>query len=76
MQGFRILTSRRLLLAASLAPLAALTACAGAPERQAAWPPSLNAASERMQAADTADRQRDRALQESGATVLADRPYH
>jgi hypothetical protein len=29
-----------------------------------------------MQAADTAAQQRDRALDESGTTVLLDRPYH
>lgn len=70
-------TSRPLLLAAGLGFTAAVAGCAGgAGDRQASWPPRLNAASERMQAAETAPERRDRALEESGATVYLDRPYH
>lgn len=54
-----------------------LGGCAGAPEgQQASWPPRLNAASERMQAVDSAGERQDRAVAESGTTVLMDRPYH
>lgn len=80
MQTFRRPISRPLLLlsAATLGLTAGLAGCAGAAgDRQASsWPPRLNAADERMQAAESAAQRRDRALDESGATVHLDRPYH
>lgn len=73
-------TSRLLrlpLAVAGVGLLVGLGGCAGAPEGQhASWPPRLNAASERMQAVDTARERQDRAVEESGTTVLLDRPYH
>lgn len=54
-----------------------LGGCAAAPQgQQASWPPRLNAASDRMQAVDTSRERQDRAVDESGTTVLLDRPYH
>jgi len=75
MRRDRGFTSRSLSCAAGVA-LAAVAGCAGPGDRQAAWPPRLNAASERMQAAESAPERRDRAIEESGATVHLDRPYH
>jgi hypothetical protein len=67
----------RLLSAAAIGLVAGLGGCAApSADRQASWPPRLYAASERMQAVDTGREQRERAIEESGTTVLMDRPYH